>query len=116
MLLKAVSVRVNNSNPIRIGSVNYENAINVKVNNSNPARISSVNYDKVVNVKVNNQQEYTVKFANLVTNKLSGLTDVSAQNPNDGDVLIYNSETLKFETDKISSDQIDITNIDAGLF
>jgi hypothetical protein len=95
MLLKAVSVRVNNPNPVRIGSVTYDN---------------------VINVKVNNQLDYKVKSASLVVNRLSNLSDVSAQNPNNGDVLIYNAETLKFETDKISSDQIDITNIDAGLF
>jgi hypothetical protein len=91
-------------------------AVSVRVTNPNPVRIGSVTYDSVVNVKVNNQQDYKVKSASLVTNKLSGLSDVSAQNPQDGDVLIYNAETKKYETDKIGSDQIDLTNIDAGLF
>lgn len=91
-------------------------AVSVKVTSPNPVRIGSVTYDNVINVKVNNQQDYRVKSASLVTNKLASLSDVSAQNPADGDVLIYNAETKKYETDKISSDQIDLTNIDAGIF
>jgi hypothetical protein len=92
------------------------NTISVRVANPNPVRVGAVSYDNVINVKVNDQQDYKVKTANFSVNKLANLSDVYAQNPTDGDVLIYNSATQKYETDKITQDQINITNIDAGIF
>lgn len=91
-------------------------AISVKVNNQNPARVGSVNYDSTISVKVNDQQDYKVKTVNLSANKLSNLSDVSAKNPHNDDVLIFNQETGNFETRQITISDINVNNIDAGTF
>lgn len=91
-------------------------SISVKVNNQNPTKINSVTFDNNINVKVSDQSDYKVKTVSFAPNMLSTLSDVSSVNPSDGDVIIYNSETKKYEVGRIQSSEIDITNIDAGNF
>lgn len=92
------------------------NTVSVRINGQNPTRVGSVSYGNLINVKVDNKQEHVVKSINLASGKLSELSDVSAQNPEDKDTLVYNASTLKYESRKIESSDINITNIDAGVF
>lgn len=96
MSLKAVSVRVNDQTAARVGSVSYGNLINIKVDS--------------------NKQDHNIKNINLAAGKLTALSDLSAQNPEDKDTLVYNASTLKYESRKINSTDINIINIDAGDF
>lgn len=90
--------------------------LSVKLNDQNPARVGSVSYDNTINVKVDAQKDYKVKSANYTTLRLSNLDDVYAFSPIDGDVLVFNAIIGKYVSKKISSSEIDITNIDAGIF
>lgn len=91
-------------------------AVSVKVNGNNPARVGNVTYDNTINVKVDNQQDYSVKSINYGVKKISQLQDVYSFSPIDGDVLIFNAITGKYVAKRIDSSQIDINNIDGGLF
>lgn len=91
-------------------------AVSVKINDISSARIRNISYDSNINVKVDTQQDYKVKSIGFGTKRLKNLEDVSALNPQDEDVLIYNAISEKYESKKISSDQIDLDNIDAGTF
>lgn len=137
MSLKAVSVKVNNRSPIRIGSVSHNspskvsvdsanstinlktdsiNGVSVKVNDQNPSSIGSVAYDSNITVKVDGKSDYILKTSSNVPKRLRDLLDVSASAPIANNVLIYNANTQKYETGTISVSQVDITNIDAGTF
>ena len=91
-------------------------AVSVKVNGNNPARVGNVTYDNTINVKVDNQQDYSVKSINYGVKKISQLQDVYSFSPIDGDVLVFNAITGKYVAKRIDSSQIDINNIDGGLF
>lgn len=91
-------------------------AVSVKVNGNNPARVGNVTYDNTINVKVDNQQDYSVKSINYGVKKISQLQDVYSFSPIDGDVLVFNAITGKYVSKRIDSSQIDINNIDGGLF
>ena len=91
-------------------------AVSVRVNDQNPARVGNVTLDNTINVKVDTSKEYKVKQASFNTNKLRSLQDVYAIAPIDGDTLVFNAITGKYVSKKISSSQIEITNIDAGTF
>jgi hypothetical protein len=45
----------------------------------------------------------------------SDIQDVDVSSPQDGDILIYNAASGKYET-KTSATLLELTNIDAGLF
>lgn len=92
------------------------NTVSVKVTSPNQARIGSVSYDKAINVKVDSQKDYAVKTVNYGIDAIRNLKDVYAFSPVDGDVLVFNAITGKYVSKKITSSQIDITNIDAGTF
>lgn len=92
-------------------------AISVKVNDINSARIRNIAYDSNINVKVDSQQDYKVKSSGVIgAKRLKNLEDVSALNPQDDDVLIYNAISGKYESKKINSESIELDIIDAGLF
>lgn len=91
-------------------------AVSVKVNGNNPVRVGNVTYDNVVNVKVDNQQDYVVKNTFPGARKISQLDDVYSFSPLDGNVLIFNAVTGKYVSKRISSSEMDINNIDGGLF
>jgi hypothetical protein len=91
-------------------------AVSVKINDISSARIRNISYDSNINVKVDTQQDYKVKSVGFGARRLKNLEDVSALSPQDEDVLIYNAVSEKYESKKISSDQIDLDNIDAGTF
>lgn len=92
-------------------------AISVKVNDINSARIRNISYDSNINVKVDSQQDYKVKSSGVIgAKRIKNLDDVSALNPQDEDVLIYNAVSEKYESKKISSESIELNNIDAGIF
>jgi hypothetical protein len=90
--------------------------VSVKVNSQNPVRVGSVSYDNTVNVKLDPSQEYTVKKISYGVDRISKLQDVYAFTPVEGDVLVFNAITGKYVSKKIDSSIIDITNIDAGTF
>ena len=69
-----------------------------------------------INVKVDNQRDYSVKSINYGVKKISQLQDVYSFSPIDGDVLVFNAITGKYVAKRIDSSQIDINNIDGGLF
>lgn len=69
-----------------------------------------------VSVKVNGNQDYSVKSINYGVKKISQLQDVYSFSPIDGDVLVFNAITGKYVAKRIDSSQIDINNIDGGLF
>lgn len=91
-------------------------AVSVKINDINSAKVRNISYDSNINVKVDSQQDYKVKGINYGTKRLKNLEDVVATNPQDEDVLIYNASTGFYESKKISSEEIDLNNIDAGTF
>lgn len=91
-------------------------AVSVKVNGNSPVRVGNVTYDNVVNVKVDNQQDYVVKNTFSGARKISQLDDVYAFNALEGNVLIFNAVTGKYVSKRISSSEMDINNIDGGLF
>ena len=91
-------------------------AVSVKVNGNNPARVGNVTYDNTINVKVDSQQDYSVKSINYGVKKISQLQDVYSFSPIDGNVLVFNAVTGKYVSKRIDSSQIDINNIDGGLF
>lgn len=91
-------------------------AVSVKVNGQNPTRVGNVTYDNTINVKVDNQQDYTVKNVGYGAKRLSQLEDVYSFNPIDGNVLVFNAVTGKYVSKRIDSSQMDINNIDGGLF
>jgi hypothetical protein len=84
------------------------NAVNVRVD-------SSQEYN-AIKVKVDSSQDYTIKKIGYGTTQLRNLSDVLAFSPIDGDVLIFNALTGKYVSKKISSTEIELTNIDAGTF
>lgn len=92
------------------------NTVSVRVTSPNQTRIGSVSYEKEVNVKVDSQKDYAVKSVNYGVDRIRNLKDVYAFTPVDGDVLVFNAVTGKYVSKKLTSSQIDITNIDAGLF
>lgn len=92
------------------------NTVSVKVTSPNQARIGSVSYDNIINVKVDSQKDYNVKRFGVGVDYLRQLKDVYSFNPVEGDVLVFNAITGKYVSKKITSSQIDITNIDAGTF
>lgn len=91
-------------------------AVSVKVNSQNPVRIGSVSYDNTVNVKLDPSQDYTVKKISYGADRISKLQDVYAFSPVEGDVLVFNAVTGKYISKRIDSSQMDINNIDAGTF
>lgn len=91
-------------------------AVSVKINDSNSARVRNISYDSNINVKVDSQQEYSVKSVNHGAKRIKNLEDVSALNPQDDDVLIYNAARGVYESKPITLDEINFDNIDAGIF
>lgn len=91
-------------------------AVSVKVNGQNPTRVGNVTYDNSINVKVDSQQDYTVKNVGYGAKRISQLEDVYSFSPIDGNVLVFNAVTGKYVSKRIDSSQIDINNIDGGLF
>lgn len=91
-------------------------AVSVKVNSQNPVRVGNVTYDNTINVKVDNQQDYAVKNIGYGVRKITQLEDVYSFSPVDGNVLVFNAVTGKYVSKRIDSSQIDINNIDGGLF
>lgn len=92
-------------------------AVSVKVNSQNPIRVESINTGPTINVKVSDQQDYKVSVAKPTQIKyLRELTDVSAMNPVDNDVIVYNSAINKYETRQITIADVTIDNIDGGIF
>lgn len=47
-------------------------------------------------VSINNQQRSTIRTVGVSTNKLSGLIDVDATDPNNNETLVYDSATGKY--------------------
>lgn len=92
------------------------NTVSVRVTSPNQTRVGSVSYDKAINVKVDTQKDYNVKNVSYGIDHIRNLKDVYAFSPVEGDVLVFNALTGKYVSKKISSSQIDITNIDGGLF
>lgn len=91
-------------------------AISVKINDINSARIRNISYDSNINVKVDSQQNYKVSGVNYGLRRLKSLEDVLATNPQNEDVLVYNAISGLYESKKLSSDLIELDNIDAGTF
>lgn len=92
-------------------------AVSVKVNSQNPIRVDSITYDSTINVKLGSQQDYLVKLAKpSPISRIRDLADVSALTPQDNDILIYNSDTSKYESNQLTLQNININNIDAGTF
>ena len=91
-------------------------AVSVKVNGQNPVRVGNVTYDNTVNVKVDNQQDYVVKNVGYGAKRISQLEDVYSLNPTDGNGLVFNAVTGKYVSRSIDSSQATITNMDGGLF
>lgn len=92
--------------------------VSVKVNDQNSAKVN-VSYGNSISVKVNNQQDYKVKNVGLATpgaNFLRDLKDVSALSPVNKDTILFNALTGKYEARQIESDDLNLTNIDAGTF
>jgi hypothetical protein len=93
-------------------------SISVKVNSSNQTKVGSVEYKNNFTVKTGNQNQYTVKTVNLnsTSNKLSGLSDVSAQNPQDGNTLVYDATRQLYVVKELTANNITLSAIDAGQF
>lgn len=91
-------------------------AVSVKINDINSARIRNISYDSNINVKVDSQQEYKVKSINYGAKRIKNLEDVSALNPQEYDVLMYNASSGLYESKQITLDDINFDNIDAGTF
>lgn len=93
-------------------------AISVKINGQNQVKVGAVEYKNNFTVKTNSQNEYIVKTVNLnaTSAKLSGLNDVSAQNPQDGNTLVYDANTQLYVVRELTSSDIEINNLDAGTF
>jgi len=129
MSLRAVSVKVNS--PISlVGSNSFNNSIAVKVNNNQDYRvktidlgdktvaakfntpeslIGSISFNNSIAVKVDNNQDYKVKNIGFVgggdgATQLYQLSDVSLENLQQDDVILYNQDSAKWENKKVNLD------------
>lgn len=64
------------------------------------------------------ERDFKVSNVQSGTNELRELLDVSSENANNGDSLIYNSFNKKYEVKPLdlSNTNIDLSHIDGGIF
>lgn len=71
---------------------------------------------KVVNSPVNRTSISSSSFRPTPNVAMSDITDVEFTSKANGDILIYNSSSGKFELNKLSAEQISLNNINGGRF
>lgn len=71
---------------------------------------------KVVNSPINRTSISSPNFKPAPNVSMSDITDVEFTSKANGDILIYNASSEKFELNKITIDQFDIENINGGRF
>ena len=71
---------------------------------------------KVVNSPVNRTSISSPNFRPTPNVAMSDITDVQFTSKANGDILIYNSSSEKFELNKLTADQIELNNINGGRF
>ena len=71
---------------------------------------------KVVNSPVNRTSISSPNFKPKPNVAMSDITDVQFTTKANGDILIYNSSSEKFELNKLTAEQIGLQNINGGRF
>lgn len=71
---------------------------------------------KVVMRPINRTSISSPNFRPTPNVAMSDITDVQFTSKANGDILIYNSSSGKFELNKLTSDQIELNNINGGRF
>ena len=71
---------------------------------------------KVVNSPVNRTSISSPNFKPASNIAMSDITDVEITSKANGEILIYNASSEKFELNKITIDQFDLENINGGRF
>jgi hypothetical protein len=71
---------------------------------------------KVVNSPVNRTSISSPNFKPTANIAMSDITDVQITSKSNGEILIYNASSEKFELNKITIDQFDLENINGGRF
>jgi hypothetical protein len=71
---------------------------------------------KVVNSPVNRTSISSPNFKPTANVAMSDITDVQFTTKANGDILIYNSSSEKFELNKLTAEQIGLQNINGGRF
>jgi hypothetical protein len=71
---------------------------------------------KVVMRPINRTSISSPNFKPAPNVAMSDITDVQFTSKANGDVLVYNSVSEKFELNKITIDQFDLENINGGRF
>ena len=71
---------------------------------------------KVVNSPVNRTSISSPNFRPTPNVAMSDITDVQFTSKANGDILIYNSSSEKFELNKLTAEQIGLQNINGGRF
>jgi hypothetical protein len=71
---------------------------------------------KVVNSPVNRTSISSPNFRPTPNVAMSDITDVQFTTKANGDILIYNSSSEKFELNKLTAEQIGLQNINGGRF
>jgi len=63
-----------------------------------------------------NTQPVTLKSQARTINQMADIADVLEVTPTDGDTLVYNSVTDKYEVKKLNASDITIDSLDGGTF
>lgn len=71
---------------------------------------------KVVTTPINQTHIASPRFTPKANVAMAEITDVEMIDKANGDILIYNSASEKFELSKLSAEQIDLGNINGGRF
>lgn len=71
---------------------------------------------KVVNSPINRTSISSPTFKPAPNVSMSDITDVEFTSKANGDILIYNASSEKFELNKLTAEQIGLQNINGGRF
>jgi hypothetical protein len=63
-----------------------------------------------------NTQPVTIKAVARTVNQLADILDVVEASPEDGNTLVYNAATDKYEVKKLTVADITVDNLDGGTF